>query len=56
MENTVSENQKRINDLISEYKNAHNKQNNFNIELPKRDAQSGFELLNYGHKAMSKFK
>ena len=44
--------QKRINDLIKEYENAHHKQTNFNAELQKRASQPGFEFLNYGLKVM----
>ena len=56
IDNPVSENQKRNNNLIKQYENAHHKQSNFNTELQKRTSQPGFEFLNYGPKVMSKFK
>ena len=56
IDNPVSENQKRNNNLIKQYENAHHKQTNFNTELQKRASQPGFEFLNYGPKVMSKFK
>ena len=56
IDNPVSDNQKRIDNLINEYENAHHKETNFNAELQKRTSEPEFEFLNYEPKVMSKFK
>ena len=45
--NNPTKYQKRINDLIRDYENAHHKQTNFNNELQKRATQPGFEFFKF---------
>ena len=45
--NNPTKYQKRINDLIKDYENAHHKQTYFNNELQKRATQPGFEFFKF---------